>query len=193
MSEQEFLNIIIECINRNDFSTLKSSTPFESRLNLFHNGKIYNKNRDNVYAYFGERGLFENLFTEEEAKELLNSYLDIEGRYILILNLSDLEKTKYINEIIENIGYVICKGKYEEEINLKKYFYSFKDKEIMSKVIYENYKSFPEISYFDMIDYITKSIGEYKMKLFNEVAKEQINYGKEVLNNYNITTIKKFS
>lgn len=189
MTEENLIDIIRDCINKDDYSTLTSRASFEERYNFFFNGKLINNKGINVFTFFGSKGLFKNLFTESEAKRLIDSFLDVKSRYIIILNLSDEEKIKYIKEISENLNYVLGDYPYEQTITASKFFSSFKDKELMSKAFYENYELFSTINDFEILRFLENISENYKMKLFNKIVEDQLNDKKRVIENYNITNI----
>lgn len=193
MEKEKLIKVLIDCITKKDYSTLISRTTYEERYDFFYRGKLIDNKGNNVFAYFGNKGMFENLFTETEARNLINSFIDAKSRYIIILNLSDEEKTKYISEIIEsyNQNHVIGDYPYTQRISMGKYFASFKDKELMSKTICENYELFQNIDEHEIIKFIENINDNYKKKLFNEIVIHQLNGKKKVIKNYNITTIIK--
>lgn len=189
MIKENLIDVIIDCINKNDYSTIISRVSYEERFNFFNGGKLINDNGNNLFAYFGNKGIFENLFTEIEAKNLMNSYFDEKSRYILILNLSDEEKVKHISEVLGNQNYVIGTYPYPQKISANKFFSAFKDKEFMNKVICEKYELFSNLSKSEIISFVEILDNDYKMQLFNNIVKDQLEGKKKIIENYNVTSI----
>lgn len=196
MTQDEFLEILRECIIKKDYTNLVSSTPFEARLDFFNNNMLIIFRDNNICSDIEYDKFFSHLFTEEEALNLLDNYSDINYRYIIILNLSDNEKLKHIQEIVDNLNMSIDISTMDERnivqiITIEGFLSTIKNQTIKNQILCELYQFSGKLGEENITLILENLNDENKLNVFNDIVKRQINGEFKIIKDYNFVKILK--
>ena len=177
--DNDLIKFLREGAKNGDFSSLKTTIPYQVRLDFFNRGQLINKDGNNVYNMFGYYGMFEHLFTDEEAIKLIKETADYQKRFILILCLPDEEKLRYLPEIIQN-------KKLKDIIDV---IAVIKNEELKNKAIEQVFQEEIVLSPYHVAKLIEMATGEFKSILFDMVLERQKETNEEMISAVYISEI----
>lgn len=186
MNREEVINVIAEDAKLSDFSNLTSRLSFDARRDFLEEKKLIATDGSNLFYTWGFRGIFSNLFTEEEALKLIKEYSDFENRSIIFLSLSDEEKVKYIDEMIDNDGY-----EYDQN---HKFFaldqiLSINNQEIIDQIIFKVIDKLENIGYYEYREILSKVSDNLKKDIFNKMVEDHSNGTENIINEFYVANI----
>lgn len=186
MNRDELIRVLRVDLILNDFSNITSEVSYEVRKEFFEGKNLRNTKGDNLFYYWGVRGIFQNLFTNEEAKNILNQYQDFASRSIIILNLSDEEKLKYMDEVIENDGYAYDEN---QKFSSLDFVFTIKNQEVLDQTILKLINIKTDLNRYDYSRILKSASSSLKKSIFDKMVELHSKGDENIISNFMIKNI----